>query len=444
MKNFQTLLILLLTFLAAYWLRFVTLKLPPPYLLALLVSLLLASVIIPGTGAFRPEFRWAFIRKFRRLMAGWSVVVMGLVTLAAMFKVTAQYSRIWFGTWVIVGSAGLFISLVLEHGWQIRRSRRRGTSRPVVLVGGGDNGARVEQRIDTHPDGEIELLARFGSDWGGREALPLTDLAEFVATRGVSEVWVAAPWNDHATLEEVLKALQESVVDINVVPDLHQYRMLNQGITEWGGLPVINLSGIPMTDAERNLKSVLDRVTALALVLLLSPLLLLIWLAIRLDSPGPALFRQKRHGMGGEPIEVLKFRTMKRHNERSGSVTQATPEDERVTRLGRWLRRSSLDELPQLFNVLKGEMSLVGPRPHAVEHNELFKSQIPRYMLRHKVKPGITGWAQVHGLRGITDTPEKMSLRIEHDLWYIQNWSLWLDLRILLMTPLAMVHRNAY
>jgi len=444
MKNFQTLLVLLLTFLAAYWLRFGTTALPSHYVSALLVSLLLASVIIPGTGAFRAEFRWAFIRKFRRLMAGWAVVLMSLVTLAAMLKVTAIFSRIWFGTWVIVGSAGLFASLLLEHGWQIRRRRRPGARRPVVLVGGGANGLRVERRIETHPDGDVELLARFGTGWRGRDALPLAQLARFVASQGVREVWVAAPWDDHATLEEVLEALRESVVDINVVPDLHQYRMLNQSITEWGGLPVISLSGTPMTEAERRLKTVLDRLAALALVIVLSPLLTLIWLAIRVSGSSPALFRQTRHGMGGETIEVLKFRTMAPHREGLGQVTQATPGDQRVTRLGKWLRRTSLDELPQLVNVLKGEMSLVGPRPHAVEHNELFKSQIPRYMLRHKVKPGITGWAQVNGLRGITDTPEKMSLRIEHDLWYIQNWSLWLDLRILLMTPLAMVHRNAY
>ena len=143
-------------------------------------------------------------------------------------------------------------------------------------------------------------------------------------------------------------------------------------------------------------------------------------------------------------MDIYKFRTMKLHREAKGQVTQATENDERVTAIGHFLRKTSLDELPQLFNVLKGEMSLVGPRPHAMEHNDLFKSRIPKYMLRHKVKPGITGWAQVNGYRGQTETKEKMALRIEHDLWYIQNWSLWLDLKILLMTPFVMIHRNAY
>ncbi len=157
----------------------------------------------------------------------------------------------------------------------------------------------------------------------------------------------------------------------------------------------------------------------------------LLALLVKLSGPGPVLFHQKRHGVGGEAIDILKFRTMKIHSEPEGEVIQASRDDDRITKIGHFLRRTSLDELPQLINVLRGEMSLVGPRPHAVEHNESFKSRIPKYMLRHKVKPGITGWAQVNGFRGITDTEEKMALRIEHDLWYIQNWSLWLDIKIL-------------
>jgi Undecaprenyl-phosphate glucose phosphotransferase len=260
----------------------------------------------------------------------------------------------------------------------------------------------------------------------------------------VDDVWIATNHDDHELLEAALAALRDVVVDVSVIPDLHQYRLLNQGITQWHDMPVIHLSGTPMTGGELRIKAFFDRVVSLLLLVVLSPLLLLIALAVRLSGPGPVLFRQSRHGLGGEPIGVLKFRTMAVHDEPVGQVTQATSADPRVTGVGRLLRGTSLDELPQLFNVLVGQMSLVGPRPHAIEHNEFFASRIPRYMLRHKVRPGLTGWAQVHGLRGITDTPEKMALRIEHDLWYIQNWSLWLDLRILLMTPLAMIHRNAF
>ncbi len=277
-----------------------------------------------------------------------------------------------------------------------------------------------------------------------RKGYPVDKLAEFVASEHINEVWVAVPWDDRHLLESALQVLNESVVDVNVIPDLYQYRLLNQGIVEWGGLPVINLSGTPMTGTELRLKAVFDRVGSFVILLLISPLFLILAVLIKLSSPGPVLFHQKRHGVGGDAIDILKFRTMKLHTEPEGQVIQASRDDDRITKVGQFLRRSSLDELPQLINVLRGEMSLVGPRPHAVEHNESFKSRIPKYMLRHKVKPGITGWAQVNGYRGITDTEEKMALRIEHDLWYIQNWSLWLDIKILLQTPLAMIHRNAF
>lgn len=443
MKNLQTLLVVLVAFMAAAQLRFSSLELEPPYLLALLTGLLLTSVIMPATGAFRAEFRWELLRKSRRLVAGWALVVMSLVTLAAMLKVSADYSRIWFGSWVMLGGVGLLLSLVIEHAWMLRRRRAQSDVRPVVLVGGGENAARVERRIEQDPAAELQVQERFGMAWNDHAARPVHELETWVRQNDVREVWIAAPWDEARMVETALEALREVVVDINVVPDLHQYRLLNQGITEWAGMPVVNLSGTPMTGSELHLKAALDRVLAAVGLVVLAPMLLLIAAGVRLGSPGPALFRQRRHGIGGEAIEVLKFRTMKPHKESDGTVTQASSGDERITRLGRWLRRTSLDELPQLINVLRGEMSLVGPRPHAVEHNDYFKSQIPRYMMRHKVRPGITGWAQVHGLRGITDTPEKMALRIEHDLWYIQNWSLWLDLRILLMTPLAMIHRNA-
>ena len=436
--------VILLAFLLGFFARFDSLQLSTSYVIALLLGLLTAAVIMPATGAFRREFRWAFLRKARRLLAGWALVVTTLVTMAALFKVTSDYSRIWFAYWVLFGGVGLFISQLIEHAWQVRRRKNSRVTRRLVLVGGGDNGRRVEKRILSDPDGELRLVARFGPDWSGENTYPVEQLAEFVASERINEVWVAAPWDDRNLLESTLAELNESIVDVNVIPDLDQYRLLNQGIVEWGGLPVINLSGTPMTGSEMRLKAIFDRLGAFLLLTLLSPLFLLLVLLVSLSGPGPVLFRQKRNGIGGEPIDILKFRSMRLHEEPEGDVVQATENDDRVTLIGRILRRTSLDELPQLINVLRGEMSLVGPRPHAVEHNESFKSRIPKYMLRHKVKPGITGWAQVNGFRGITDTEEKMALRIEHDLWYIQNWSLWLDIKILLQTPLAMIHRNAF
>jgi len=444
MRNLLAQLVIFLTFLLAYFLRFNSLQMSTGYVIALLCCLLISTVILPATGAFRHEFRWAFLRKTRRLLAGWALVVTTLVTLAALFKVTSDYSRIWFTYWVMFGGMALFSTQLLEHGWQIHRKKNSKIVRRVLLVGGGSIGMQVEKQILSDPDGELRLVARFGSDWSGENVYPVAQLAGYVEAENISEVWIAAPWEDKQLLESALKALNESVVDVNVVPDLDQYRLLNQQIVEWDGLPVISLSGTPMTGSERSLKYIFDRLGSLVLILLLSPLMLLLAVLVRLGSKGPVLFRQSRHGVGGESIKILKYRTMTVHHEPRGQFTQATSNDARVTFVGRFLRRTSLDELPQLFNVLKGEMSLVGPRPHPIELNDLFISRIPKYMLRHKVKPGITGWAQVNGFRGITDTEEKMALRIEHDLWYIQNWSLWLDLKILLQTPFSMIHRNAF
>ncbi|NND45180.1 MAG: undecaprenyl-phosphate glucose phosphotransferase [Xanthomonadales bacterium] len=443
MANLGSMLVILLAFLAAYWARFGLVPLTPQYLVVLLMGLLLVSVVFPATGAFRNEFKWAALRRVRRLLAGWAVVIMVMVVLSAMLKTTAVYSRIWFGYWVLFGAIGLVLFQALTFFWR-RRIRRKGAMRrKLVLVGAGAAAARVEARLAADPQGDFEVVGRFGEAWSEHATGPLEQLADFVQDNEVHDVWIAAPLDNAQLMERSLEYLKNAVVDIHVIPDLEQYRLLNQGISEWEGLPFINLSGIPMTGDELALKNVMDRAGAAVLLLLLSPLLLLIALLVRLSGPGPVLFRQQRHGFGGEIIEVLKFRTMKPHEEPAGQVTQARATDARVTTVGRWLRRSSLDELPQLLNVLKGEMSLVGPRPHALEHNQFYMDRIPRYMLRHKVRPGITGWAQVNGFRGITDTEEKMLLRIEHDLWYIQNWSLWLDVRILLRTPLAMVGRNA-
>ena len=443
-RQTNTLLIIVLSFLVAHWIRHGYTALEFWYVQALVITLALAAIVMPATGAFRNEFQWDLLRKMRRLLAGWAVVLMMLVSLAAMLKVSDQYSRIWFGVWVLLSNAGLVVLLLISHSAAMGQRRRAQARRRIILVGAGEAAARVEERIENDPAAGMELAARFGRAWDDQTVRPLDELQGYIEESGVREIWIATPLEDKELLDRTLDLLRETVVDVNVVPDLHQYRLLNQSISEWGGLPVVNLSGTPMTGAEMNLKNIFDRVVSALLIVLLSPLMLLIALWVRLESRGPVLFRQLRHGFGGEPIKILKFRTMVEHRESSGTVTQARPDDERFTRSGRFLRATSLDELPQLFNVLAGQMSLVGPRPHAVEHNDLYKSRIPRYMLRHRVKPGITGWAQVNGYRGLTDTEQKMAIRIEHDLWYIQNWSLWLDIRILLMTPFAMVHSNAY
>jgi putative colanic acid biosynthesis UDP-glucose lipid carrier transferase len=442
-RQANALLIIIVGFLVAYWLRFGYTALTQGYLLALLVCLVLASVVLPATGAFRREFEWELLRRMRRLVAGWAVVLLMLVSIAAMTKTTDYFSRIWFGLWTILSTVGLVAVLLMSHYASIRRRNQNRQTRPVALVGTGEAAARLEEQILHDSASDMTIAQRFGKPWSSAPVMPLSELAGYIEDNNIRAVWIAVAWEDKSTLNETLAALRESVVDVNVVPDLHQYRLLNQSVSEWAGLPVISLAGTPMTDAELRLKAVMDWLGALLLVILLSPLFLLISALILITDGRPVLYKQQRHGIGGESIGTFKFRTM-RNGSQDEAFRQASPDDERVTAVGKFLRKTSLDELPQLFNVLKGEMSLVGPRPHPLELNQEFKSRIPRYMLRHKVKPGITGWAQVNGYRGQTETREKMALRIEHDLWYIQNWSLWLDLKILLMTPFVLIHQNAY
>jgi putative colanic acid biosynthesis UDP-glucose lipid carrier transferase len=210
--------------------------------------------------------------------------------------------------------------------------------------------------------------------------------------------------------------------------------LLNQEVVDLLGVPAINLAASPVGEARALPKLVFDRLFAFAALVALAPLMLVIALAVKLSSPGPIFFRQRRLGADGKAFEIYKFRTMKVHAESSGRVTQATRRDPRVTRVGRFLRRTSLDELPQFINVLKGEMSVVGPRPHALEHDDLYKDLVNGYMFRYRIKPGITGWAQIHGFRGETDRIEKMSGRVKLDLYYIQNWTFWFDIKIVALT----------
>jgi Undecaprenyl-phosphate glucose phosphotransferase len=258
---------------------------------------------------------------------------------------------------------------------------------------------------------------------------------------------VALPWGAEERLLNWLKKLKTLPADIRLCPDVIGFHMPHRGVSHIAGVPMLNVFEKPIAGWDSVVKAVEDRVLASLILLGIAPLMLTVAIAIKLTSPGPVFFKQKRYGFNNEIIEVFKFRSM--HVERcsgeAGPVAQATRDDDRITPLGRFLRRTSLDELPQFINVVRGEMSIVGPRPHAVAHNEQYAKLIDEYLARHKVKPGITGWAQVNGLRGETDTLDKMERRVQFDLHYIENWSLAFDIRIILMTLLVgFSHPNAY
>jgi putative colanic acid biosynthesis UDP-glucose lipid carrier transferase len=387
------------------------------------------------------------------MLGAYGVVFALALVYAAAFKLTGEISRVWGMAWIV---ASLGVATIARLG--LRRAaawtRRHGMdTRSAVIVGGGADAVRVVDTFERQRWAGIRMLGWFETSNAAANAYPhakprlgdLQQLADYVETHHVNQVWIVLPLSAQDEIERILAVLEHSTADIKFVPDLLGLQLLNQSVEQMAGLPVINLRSSPFDGNARLLKAIEDRLLAVLILVLIAPLLALIALVVKLSSPGPVLFRPRRHGLDGEIIEVWKFRSMRVHQEADGQVTQATKHDRRITAFGRFLRRTSLDELPQFFNVLQGTMSIVGPRPHAVAHNHHYKVLVDDYMQRHRVKPGITGWAQVNGLRGETETVDKMASRVEHDLQYMQNWSLLLDLRIIITTVLkGFLGKNAY
>lgn len=413
------------------------------YQLALLLAVLLALLWLPATRAYlRPG--WLQPGAGLRMAAPGLALLFGSLMLAAtLTKTTADFSRIWMGSWVLLGIALMAL-------WRLLVARTSAVHPlRVVLLGSGLRARDAARSLQAqHGSAAVAGFIPLPQETP-RADLPapvlgtLLQLADVLAAEpAVTELWLATD-NSPAGDEDILPlALQLSSVPLRVVPDASLLRLVGHSITEVAGVTLIELNATPLDGPGALLKEAFDRSVSMFLLILLGPFLLLLGLLVRLDSPGPALFRQPRHGSDGRIIQVLKFRTMV--YQQQTDERQARPNDPRITRLGAFLRRNSLDELPQLLNVLRGEMSLVGPRPHPVSLNENFRHQINAYMQRHRVKPGITGWAQVHGLRGETDTVDKMQQRLDYDLYYIEHWSLWLDLTILLRTALRGWRHNAY
>jgi putative colanic acid biosysnthesis UDP-glucose lipid carrier transferase len=282
----------------------------------------------------------------------------------------------------------------------------------------------------------VEQAGKGNSSSGTRILGTLKHLPEYVKKHGIQVVYLALAKQDQAAVQSLLEALKDTTACVYLVPNLAIPNLPQPKIYDFEGLAIVSAWEIPYSGLGYGLKRSLDILLSSLVLFFLAPLFQIIALGIKLSSPGPVLFKQRRHGMNGEQITIYKFRSMT-VMENGGSITQATRNDVRVTRFGAFLRRTSLDELPQFINVLQGRMSIVGPRPHAIAHNEQYRKLIEGYMLRHKMKPGITGWAQIHGLRGETETLDKMQKRVEYDLYYLKHWSLGLDLQIILRTALV-------
>jgi putative colanic acid biosynthesis UDP-glucose lipid carrier transferase len=323
----------------------------------------------------------------------------------------------------------------------------------VVIVGASELGIKFAQTVQEAMWTGFRIVTFMDDHAEGKPTLihhipviqtPL-NLSEYLRQEHIDEIWLALPLRDEARVKEILFELRHHTLTTRFVLDIFGLDLLNHSITDIAGFPVLNIRSTPMMGVNRLVKAIEDRLLALLILVCISPLLLLIAIGVKLSSKGPVFFKQQRLGWDGRIINVYKFRTMVVHQEEDGHVTQAKAGDRRVTPFGKFLRKTSLDELPQFINVLQGRMSIVGPRPHALAHNELYKDAIHTYMQRHRVKPGITGWAQINGWRGETDTLSKMQKRVEYDLYYINNWSLGFDLKIIFLTLFrGFVSRNAY
>lgn len=438
--------------LLSYYYKFNTFVLVEHFQVAILVGVLLVPVVFPIFNVYRSWRGASQFQHIKLITLSWAMIVFLLIVIATFLKVTQMFSREWIIAWAVIGWLSLILFRLLLN-FVLKSLRSSGWNMRKVLVAGANPvSQRLIERV-THASwagldifGYVDDIRAVGEQIDGVNVIGrLSDVHEIVNLQKVDEVWVVLPITRKYNVMEILEELQYSTADVRYFLDMEDFRLMNHSITEIMGMPVVNLTETPMEGFNRFVKALEDRLLALFIMVLVSPLLLIISIAIKATSPGPVLFKQMRNGWDGRKIKVYKFRSMYIHQDKGGEVTQASREDSRVTSIGRFLRRTSLDELPQFFNVLQGRMSIVGPRPHAIEHNELYKDQIYAYMLRHKVKPGITGWAQINGWRGETDTLEKMKKRVEFDIYYIENWSLWFDLKIMFMTLFrGFINKNAY
>jgi putative colanic acid biosynthesis UDP-glucose lipid carrier transferase len=332
------------------------------------------------------------------------------------------------------------------------RSAQPNAKRKAIVVGAGPLGGKVARALQGHPDQGTEFVGYFDDRTDSRvlpEAVSmrlggLRDVANYVYAHGIHEVYITLPLGSQPRIVELLEAVQGTTASLYFVPDVFGISIIQGRLQDMNGVPVVGICETPFTGTNELVKRWSDIVLASIIIVLIAPLLLAVAIGVKLSSPGPVIFKQRRNGMEGEEIIVYKFRSM-RTQDNGAVVKQATKGDSRITPFGAFIRRTSLDELPQFLNVLQGRMSIVGPRPHAVAHNEEYRRLIKAYMVRHKVRPGITGWAQVNGYRGETETIEKMQARVEFDLEYLRNWSLSLDLQIIVRTVRLMIFdRNAY
>ncbi|MGZ8259660.1 MAG: undecaprenyl-phosphate glucose phosphotransferase [Caldimonas sp.] len=415
---------------------------------ALTLCLLIFALTFPGRDRFREPLLGAAVD----IVSQWVVLLAILALCAYATRSFHSFEYDVLLTWATVTPVLQWLATWLGRFIVRRRAARPESRRTAVVVGASALGVKVARALQGGDTQGAEFVGFFDDRSDGRiddDAKPqilgtLTDVAAYTTEHDVREVYITLPLGSQPRIVELLEQLQGTTASLFFVPDVFGISIIQGRLQDMNGVPVVGICETPFTGTNELVKRASDLVIASIAIVVLSPLLLAIAIGVKLSSPGPVLFKQRRNGLDGHEIVVYKFRSMTTLDD-GPVVRQATRNDARVTPFGGFLRRTSLDELPQFFNVLQGSMSIVGPRPHAVTHNKEYRQIIKAYMVRHKVKPGITGWAQVNGLRGETDTVEKMRARVEYDLEYLRNWSLRLDLKIIAATVRVLFFdRQAY
>jgi putative colanic acid biosynthesis UDP-glucose lipid carrier transferase len=419
-----------------------------PFILLLTLILVLGMIFMQPDRAMITQLIGGRRRLVVRVAMRWLLLLCVLLAIGFATKSTDHFSRKVLTTWALTTPCVLIGLALLLHEALNRMLSDPASARRAIFVGYNEISLSLAQRVERTSSAAMRVLGffddraphRLGTGGDGPAAPPellgsLKDILEYVQQNAIDVIFVALPVSHLARVQKVLDDLRDTTVSIYYVPMVFAFDTIQGGTSEFLGVPLIALLETPFHGHRGFNKRLTDLILTCIILLPMLPLMLVIALLVRVTSPGPIIFRQRRYGLDGQEILVYKFRTMT-VAEDGDSIRQATREDARITPLGRILRRTSIDELPQLLNVLQGRMSLVGPRPHAVAHNELYRKLIKGYMIRHKVAPGITGLAQVHGMRGETQTVEEMEARVKYDLEYLRNWTPLLDVQILLKTCL--------
>ncbi len=417
------------------------------YLVLMILAFFISTSVYQYVDPYRPWRSGRTLVYVRDTICGWAITVGVLVLIGSVGGLTKRFDQSIIFAWAVLTP----LMLLLSHLTMRRSNLGRGVdeARSVLIVGVNEVGLKFSQVCARNPNLFMRVVGffddrvsdRFPTNMREPVLGKMGDVAAYVRENSIKMIFISQPISAQPRIRKLLDELQDTTASVYFLPDIYVFDLMQARFDNVGGMPVIAICESPFTGVNSLVKRLSDIVLGLIIQIALLPLMVLIALAVKLSSPGPIIFRQRRYGLYGEEIIVYKFRSMTVTDD-GPTVVQAKRNDQRVTKVGSFLRRSSLDELPQFINVLQGRMSIVGPRPHAVAHNEQYRKLIKGYMLRHKVKPGITGWAQVNGLRGETETLDKMEARVHYDLDYLRKWSLLLDLWIIIKTVQVVLKRE--